>query len=112
MPRPVPGAAQNHYFAFTPNEMPAVPQVSQQEDSAILQGARVEYQIPEQARSRHILIKVASGADQNRCRCQGPKPGAAKQIQGGANFADLAKKNSDDPGSKTRAANWALPIAA
>ena len=57
--------------------------------------------MPEQARARHILIKVAQGADaKTDAAAKAKAEGILKQIQGGANFADLAKKNSDDPGSK------------
>jgi len=59
-----------------------------------------EFRVPEQVKASHILIKVPEGAD--------PKVDAAarakaedilKQLKAGANFEELAKKNSDDPGS-------------
>ena len=57
--------------------------------------------MPEQAKSRHILIKVDAGADaKTDAAAKAKAEGILKQIQGGADFADLAKKNSDDPGSK------------
>ncbi len=59
--------------------------------------------MPEQARSRHILIKVAAGADaKTDAAAKAKAEDILKQIQGGANFADLAKKYSDDPGSKDK----------
>ncbi len=59
--------------------------------------------VPEQARARHILILVAQGADAKAdAAAKAKAEGLLKQIQGGANFADLAAKNSDDPGSKDK----------
>ena len=52
------------YFAFTPNEVPGgVQQPTQQEIQQYYNAHQSEYSVPEQARSRHILIKVAPGAD-------------------------------------------------
>jgi peptidyl-prolyl cis-trans isomerase D len=100
----VPEQRKITYFAFTPDQMPGgAPQVSQQEIQQYFKAHASEYQIPEQARSRHILIKVASGADaKTDAAAKAKAEGLLKQIQGGANFADLAKKNSDDPGSKDK----------
>jgi peptidyl-prolyl cis-trans isomerase D len=90
------------YFAFTPDQVPGgVPQVSQQELQQYYNAHQSEYSVPEQAKARHILIKVAAGADaKTDAAAKAKAEGLLKQIQGGANFADLAKKNSDDPGSK------------
>jgi peptidyl-prolyl cis-trans isomerase D len=100
----VPEQRKISYFAFTPNELPGgVSQPSQQEIKQFFTTHQSDYSVPEQARSRHILIKVASGADaKTDASAKTKAEGLLKQIQGGANFADLAKKNSDDPGSKDK----------
>ena len=98
----VPEERKITYFAFTPSELPGgVPQVSQQEIQQYFNAHQAEYKVEEQARSRHILIQVPAGADaKTDVAAKAKAEGILKQIQGGANNADLAKKNSDDPGSK------------
>lgn len=90
------------YFAFTPNDVPGgVAQPTQQEIQQYFRAHQSEYSTPEQSRARHILIKVNQGADaKTDAAAKAKAEGLLKQIQGGSNFADLAKKNSDDPGSK------------
>ena len=90
------------YFAFTANDVPGgTQQPTQQEIQQYYSAHQSEYSVPEQARARHILIKVAPGADAKTDAAAKAKAEALlKQIQAGANFAELAKKNSDDPGSK------------
>jgi peptidyl-prolyl cis-trans isomerase D len=92
------------YFAFTPDQLPGgVPQPTQQEIQQYFNAHQSEYEVPEQARSRHILIKVPAGADaKTDATAKAKADGILKQLQGGANFADLASKNSDDPGSKVQ----------
>jgi peptidyl-prolyl cis-trans isomerase D len=100
----VPEQRQVTYFSVGPGDLPGgIPKVGQQEIQQYFQQHQSEYSVPEQARSRHILIKVAAGADaKTDAAAKAKAEGILKQIQGGANFADLAKKNSDDPGSKDR----------
>jgi peptidyl-prolyl cis-trans isomerase D len=98
----VPEERKITYFAFTPNELPGgIPQPTQQEIKQYFDAHQSEYSTPDQARSRHILIKVDAGADaKTDAAAKAKAEGILKQIQGGADFADLAKKYSDDPGSK------------
>jgi peptidyl-prolyl cis-trans isomerase D len=90
------------YFAFTPSDVPGgTPQPTQQGIQQYYNAHQSEYTAPEQARARHILIKVDRGADAKAdAAAKAKAEGILKQIQAGGNFADLAKKNSDDPGSK------------
>jgi peptidyl-prolyl cis-trans isomerase D len=90
------------YFAFTPNQLPGgIPQPSQGEVQSYYNQHQSEYQVPEQARSRHILIKVAPGADAKAdAAAKAKADDIARQLKAGGNWTDLAKKNSDDPGSK------------
>jgi peptidyl-prolyl cis-trans isomerase D len=98
----VPEERRITYFAFTPNQLPGgVPQPSQQEIQQYFNAHQADYLVPEQARSRHILITVPTGADASTdAAARAKAEGILRQIQGGANFAELARKYSDDPGSK------------
>jgi peptidyl-prolyl cis-trans isomerase D len=94
----VPEQRKITYFAFTPSELPGgVPQPTQQEIQQYFNAHQSEYTVPDQARSRHILIKVAPGADaKTDAAAKAKAEGLLKQIKAGANFAELAKKNSED----------------
>ena len=89
------------YFAFTPNQLPGgVPQPSQQDVQSYYNQHQSEYQVPEQSRSRHILIKLAPGADaKTDSDAKSKAADVAKQLKAGGNWTELAKKYSDDPGS-------------
>jgi len=90
------------YFAFTADQLPGgVPQASQQEIQAYYNQHQQEYSVPEQAKSRHILIQVAAGADaKTDAAAKAKAEDVLKQLKAGGKWDDLAKKYSDDPGSK------------
>ncbi len=90
------------YFAFTPNDVPGgVPQPTQPQIQQYYNDHKAEYSVPEQAKSRHILIKVAPGADaKTDAAAKAKAEDVLKQLQAGGNWTELAKKYSDDPGSK------------
>jgi peptidyl-prolyl cis-trans isomerase D len=98
----VPEQRKITYIAFTPEQMPGgVPQPSQQEIQSYYNAHQTEYSAPETATSRHILIKLPPNADAKAdAAAKAKAEDILKQIQSGGNFAELAKKNSDDPGSK------------
>ena len=55
----------------------------------------------EQAHAAHILIRVPAGASaEERAAAKLKAESLAKEARAGADFAELAAKNSDDPGSK------------
>jgi peptidyl-prolyl cis-trans isomerase D len=66
---------------------------------------REEYRVPEQVKVSHILIKTPlPGADgkvdeKGVAEAQRRAEDLLKQVKGGGNFEDLAKKYSEDPGS-------------
>jgi peptidyl-prolyl cis-trans isomerase D len=98
----IPETRKIAYVAFNNSAVAAsAPQVSDQEVQQYYTQHQKDYQVEDQAKVRHILIKVAAGAD---AKADGAARAKAQdildQIHKGGNFADLAKKNSDDPGSK------------
>jgi peptidyl-prolyl cis-trans isomerase D len=58
------------------------------------------YTVNERVKVRHILVKADSNASkEDKAKAKAKAEDLLKQIKGGADFAELAKKNSDDPGS-------------
>jgi len=96
----VPEERKITYFAFNLDQVPGgAPKATPQEIQTYYNAHQTEYQQPEQARSRHILIKFPGGAAKTDAEAKAKADALLKQIQGGTDFADLAKKNSEDPGS-------------
>ncbi len=56
-----------------------------------------KFLLPEQFRARHILVRVAPGADADtRAQARAEIDGLLEQLRAGADFAELARKHSDD----------------
>jgi len=98
----VPEERKITYFAFTPNDVPGgVQQPTQQQIQAYYNAHISDYEQPEQAKSRHILIKVAPDADaKTDAAAKAKAEDVLKQLKAGGDWKTLAKKYSDDPGSK------------
>jgi peptidyl-prolyl cis-trans isomerase D len=98
----VPEERKITYFAFTQEQVPGgVPQPTQQQIQQYYNDHMSDYQVPEQAKSRHILISVPEGADaKTDAAAKAKAESVLKQLQAGGSWTDLAKKYSDDPGSK------------
>jgi peptidyl-prolyl cis-trans isomerase D len=98
----VPETRTISYFAFTPEQLPGgVPQPTQQEIQAYYNAHQSDYQVPEQAKSRHILISVPPNADaKTDAAAKAKAEMIQKKLQAGGSWNDLAKQYSDDPGSK------------
>ncbi len=98
----VPEERKITYIAFTQEQVPGgVPQPSQQQIQQYYNDHLSDYQVPDQAKSRHILISVPEGADaKTDAAAKAKAESVLKQLQAGGNWTALAKKYSDDPGSK------------
>ena len=90
------------YFAFTQSQIPGgVPPPSQQAVQQYYNEHQSDYSVPEQAQSRHILISVPPHADaKTDAAARAKAEMVLKLLRAGGSWTDLAKKYSDDPGSK------------
>ncbi|HEX5068316.1 MAG TPA: peptidylprolyl isomerase [Myxococcota bacterium] len=67
------------------------------------------YNVPEKIRARHILFAVPAGSDDaSVAKIQSEADEALAKLRGGADFAELAKARSDDPGSKSNGGDLGL----
>ncbi len=100
----IPETRKIAYASFDASNLPGgKPQVSDAEIQAYYSAHQDQYQVKEQVKVRHILIAVPAGADAKTDAAAKEKAAdILKQIKAGGNFAELASKNSDDPGSKTQ----------
>ena len=106
----VPETRKLQLFSFSNADLPGgKPQVSDADVQSYYNAHRQQYAVPEEVKTRHILITVNKGANAaTDAAAKAKAEDLLKQIRGGANFAELAKKNSDDPGSKD--AGGELPL--
>ena len=100
----IPESRKIQYVAFDASNLPGgKPQISDADIQAYYTAHQAQYTVKEQVKVRHILIAVPAGADAKADSAAKAKAeDLLKQIKAGGNFADLASKNSDDPGSKTQ----------
>jgi peptidyl-prolyl cis-trans isomerase D len=98
----VPETRKIQFFSFDSSNVPGgMPQVSDADVQAYYNAHIDQYKTTAQVKARHILIAVPKGADAKTDAAGKAKAtDILKQIKAGGNFADLAKKYSDDPGSK------------
>lgn len=98
----IPETRKLQYFSFGADAIPGgKPQVSDADLQAYYAAHQAQYEVKDQVRARHILIAVPQGADaKTDAAAKARAEELLKQIRGGADFATLAKANSDDPGSK------------
>lgn len=61
---------------------------------------KAEFVAPEERAMRHILVALPAGAgDEEVARAREKADDLLRQVRGGADFATVARENSDDPGS-------------
>jgi peptidyl-prolyl cis-trans isomerase D len=92
------------YVVLSLDKLSADIQVSEDEVSAYYQANQKQYAVPEQREASHILIaagKAAPAADRAKARARAEEL-LAEVRKNPASFAELAKKNSQDPGSAAK----------
>lgn len=93
------------YFVLDTAKLQGQTAVSQDDLNAYYDQHREEYRVPEQVNVRHILIKTPVPAADGTVDAKGVEQARAKaqdvlaQLHAGGDFAKLAAKYSEDPGS-------------
>jgi peptidyl-prolyl cis-trans isomerase D len=97
----IPEARKIQYIAFTEANLPqGAPQVTDAEIQQYYSQHQKDYQVDDEVKVRHILIKVDGNDPKADAAAKAKAQDVLDQLHKGGNFADLAKKYSDDPGSK------------
>jgi peptidyl-prolyl cis-trans isomerase D len=98
----IPETRKIEYVAFDASKLPGgKAAVSDAEAQAYYNAHVAQYKTEEQVKTRHILITSKAGADAaTDAAAKAKAQDVLKQVQAGGNFTELAKKYSEDPGSK------------
>jgi peptidyl-prolyl cis-trans isomerase D len=96
----VPQKRKAEYAMFDPETYSSRIAVSPGEDRDYYTKNRAKYTHKDKVKASHILIKSLKTEDKAKHEAARKKAGElARKLKAGANFEELARKNSDDPGS-------------
>ena len=109
----IPEKRKINYTLIDPAKLQNDVKVSQQEIANYYDQHRDEYRVPQQVNVRQIIIKTPLPGPDNKVDPKGVEEArkkaddVLKQLKSGADFADLAKKYSEDPSGKNGgSAGW------
>lgn len=99
-----PESRKIEFFTFDASNLPGgKPQVTDADLTDYYNKHRDQFKVEAQVQTRHILVSVPQGADaKTEAAAKAKAEDALRQVKSGGNFAELAKKYSDDPGSKDK----------
>jgi len=83
-------------------KMAAQIKLSDDELRKLYQASIDKYRTPERVRARHILLKTTDKPQAELPKIEARAKELLKQLKAGADFAELARKNSEDPGSAAK----------
>jgi peptidyl-prolyl cis-trans isomerase D len=66
------------------------------------------FRTPEQVKIRHILLMTQGKPPADEAKIKAQAEDLLKQVRAGANFGDLVKKYSEDPGSKDKGGEYTI----
>jgi peptidyl-prolyl cis-trans isomerase D len=100
----IPEQIRAEYVVFSSEAMLALEPIAQDEIKSWYESHIDQYQEKEERRASHILIAVKAGAsDADKAKAREKAQSLLDQVRGApASFGELAKKNSDDPGSASK----------
>lgn len=81
------------------NKIAAAIDIPEAQLRAAYNARRTEFQTPERVQVRHILLKTTGKSPAEVEKIRAKAEDILKQLKNGADFAELAKKYSEDPGS-------------
>jgi peptidyl-prolyl cis-trans isomerase C len=88
---------------FLRREIEGKVKITDDEIETYYKGHKEEFINPESVKARHILLKVPEGSDEKAWKeAESKAKDIKKKLENGEDFAELAKKYSDDPGSKDK----------
>lgn len=87
-------------FVLDQGQLASSVQVSDDEMKRLYEQEKDRFRTPERVKVRHILLNTTGKSAEEEKVIRAKAEDLLKKIKGGANFADLAKANSEDPGSK------------
>jgi peptidyl-prolyl cis-trans isomerase D len=102
----LPETVDLQYVEITREQAEAAVTVTDKELKDYYEQVKERFETPEQRRARHILITVGEGVDDAAAQKKAQE--LTQQAQSGADFAQLAKDNSKDPGSAQQGGDLGL----
>jgi peptidyl-prolyl cis-trans isomerase D len=95
-----PESAKVEYVVLSADAMAAQVSLNADDVKTYYEQNKARYSAPEERKASHILVRLERGAkDADRKAATAKAEELLKQARGGADFAALAKANSQDPGS-------------
>jgi peptidyl-prolyl cis-trans isomerase D len=83
-------------------------QIPESELKSYYQQNLSSYQLPERVRASHILLKTEGKSPEETANIKAKATDLLMQVKKGADFAELARKNSEDPGSAANGGDLGL----
>jgi peptidyl-prolyl cis-trans isomerase D len=91
-----------HLLIADEEKFAAAHQMPESEIRALYNSNLDRYRTPERAHVRHILIKTTEKSAAEQAAAEAKAKDLLNQLRKGADFAELAKKHSEDPGSAAK----------
>ncbi|SRR5258706_569841 len=95
-----------HVLVVDRAKVEATMQITEAQLRAAYSSSMDSFRTPERAHVRHILVSTTNKSDAEKKQMLAKAEDLLKKVRAGADFTELAKNNSEDPGSKDKGGEY------